>query len=281
MITGCSAGGIGEALAEEFHSRGLRVFATARNVSSVQSLKTRWPDIEILELDVTNPDSILSAKSRITELTSGRLDILVNNAGVSYPYAAADMSMDKVKEVFNVNLFAAMAMVQSFLPLLLLAHSGRIIQLGSLAGVMPVPFGAAYNASKAALHSYGDTLRVELAPFGIKVTTFVLGNVKTNLSKPWHVLPDNSIYQPIKQEYQSRRIDNFQASAVPREPIARDIVNEALKSSPRAWVWGGANAWITWFISTFFGRRGFDALLSKMFGLKKLAELQSQSKKNV
>ena len=74
--------------------------------------------------------------------------------------------MDKVKEVFNVNLFAAMAMVQSFLPLLLLAHSGRIIQLGSLAGVMPVPFGAAYNASKAALHSYGDTLRVELAPFG-------------------------------------------------------------------------------------------------------------------
>lgn len=73
--------------------------------------------------------------------------------------------MDKVKALFDVNLFAAMAMVQSFLPLLLASNHARIVQMGSLAGVMPVPFGAAYNASKAALHSFGDTLRVELAPF--------------------------------------------------------------------------------------------------------------------
>ncbi|THH14041.1 hypothetical protein EW146_g6252 [Bondarzewia mesenterica] len=262
LITGCSEG-------------GLRVFATARNTSTLEA--SQGLHIETLQLDVTDTNSILSAKSRVAELTGGKLDILVNNAGISYPYAAADVSLDEVKSLFNVNLFAVMEMVQQFLPLLLASADARIVQLGSLAGVMPVPFGAAYNASKAALHYYGDTLRVELAPFNVKVITFVLGNVRSNLSKPWHVLPANSIYQPIKQEYQSRRIDNFQKSAVPREPIARSIVEETLKSSPRAWVWGGANAWTVWFISTFLSRRGFDGILSKIFGLSKLASLATST----
>ncbi|THG93348.1 hypothetical protein EW026_g7861 [Hermanssonia centrifuga] len=296
LITGCSADGLGEALALEFHSKGLRVFATARNTEAMKPLQAQG--IETFELDVTNSDSIASIRSRIEELTGGKLDILVNNAGISYPYSGADMSMDKVKALFDVNLFAAMAMVQSFLPLLLASNHARIVQMGSLAGVMPVPFGAAYNASKAALHSFGDTLRVELAPFNIKVITLVLGNIQTQLSKPWHRLPENSIYQPIKDIYQSRRIDNFQKSAIPREPLVRDIVKEVLKNNPRAWFWGGANAWVTWFISTFLGRRGFvciflvsvtskrtdedekDGIMSKMFGLKKLATLKAQERKS-
>ena len=84
---------------------------------------------------------------------------------IAYPYAAADIDMDKVRALFDVNLFAVMEMVHVFLPLLLKSNEGRVVQIGSLAGLMPVPFGAAYNASKAALHSFGDTLRVELAPF--------------------------------------------------------------------------------------------------------------------
>ena len=84
---------------------------------------------------------------------------------IAYPYAAADVDMDKVRALFDVNLFAVMEMVHVFLPLLLKSNEGRVVQIGSLAGLMPVPFGAAYNASKAALHSFGDTLRVELAPF--------------------------------------------------------------------------------------------------------------------
>lgn len=70
-----------------------------------------------------------------------------------------------MKELFDVNFFAAWAMVQAFLPLLMASEHARIVQMGSIAGVMPVPFGAAYNCSKAALHALGDTLRVELAPF--------------------------------------------------------------------------------------------------------------------
>lgn len=83
----------------------------------------------------------------------------------AYPYAVADASLDKVKELFDVNFFAAWAMTQAFLPLLMASEHPRVVNMGSIAGLMPVPFGAAYNCSKAALHALGDTMRVELAPF--------------------------------------------------------------------------------------------------------------------
>lgn len=76
-----------------------------------------------------------------------------------------DASLDAVKDVFNVNVFGQVAMVQEFVPLLLASDHARIVQIGSLAGLAPVPFGFAYNASKAALSAMSDTLRIELAPF--------------------------------------------------------------------------------------------------------------------
>ena len=80
LITGCSEGGIGDALAQEFHLKGLRVFATARNLTKVEHLKARG--IEILKLDVTSTDSIKTAVAEVEKLTGGKLDILVNNAGM-------------------------------------------------------------------------------------------------------------------------------------------------------------------------------------------------------
>lgn len=78
---------------------------------------------------------------------------------------ATDLDVDHVKGMFDINVFGVMRMVQEFVPLLIASGNGRIVNIGSIAGVMPYPFGSAYNASKAALHSYGNTLRLELAPF--------------------------------------------------------------------------------------------------------------------
>lgn len=85
---------------------------------------------------------------------------------VAYAASVSDLQMDEVRKLFDVNLFGHMAMVHEFLPLLLAANNACVVQISSLAGMMPVPFNCAYNASKAALLSFGDTLRVELAPFG-------------------------------------------------------------------------------------------------------------------
>lgn len=74
--------------------------------------------------------------------------------------------MDEVRKLYEVNLFAVMAMVKEFVPLLIASGDGCVVNIGSLTGMVPVPFGSVYGSSKAALHSYTNTLRVELAPFG-------------------------------------------------------------------------------------------------------------------
>ena len=92
----------------------------------------------------------------------------------AYTCPLVDLDLTRVKALFDVNFFAALAMVQVFLPLLLATPGARILNVGSVAGVCPVPFGGAYNASKAALHAMGNTLRVELAPFKCVPSAVVL-----------------------------------------------------------------------------------------------------------
>ncbi|KAJ7105456.1 hypothetical protein C8R43DRAFT_1046339 [Mycena crocata] len=275
-ITGCSAGGLGDALAHEFQSRGFQVFATSRQLSSMESLAT-LPNTITLALDVTDDVSVRAAKSKISALTGGKLDILVNNAGITYPFAVADLDMDRVKEVYDVNVLGPMRMAKEFIPLLLASDDACVIQLGSLAGLMPIPFNAPYNSSKAAVHNFSDTLRVELAPFNIKVINVPSGNVKSNIMKP-HALPADSIYQPIRAEYQTYRLDTFQDGAMEADVWAATVVTECLKPKPKAWVWIGPNSWTAWLLSTFSTRTGFDSFLSNKFGITKLSHLVAAKK---
>ncbi|KAJ7748583.1 hypothetical protein B0H16DRAFT_1692065 [Mycena metata] len=159
LITGCSSGGIGSALAKEFYSQGFRVFATSRRLESMEELSALR--IETLTLDVTDVDAIRNTRDEVAGRTGGKLDVLPT----AYPVAATDMDMSAVRALFVINVFAPMIMVQEFIQLLMSSGKGRIVNIGSMCGIMPVPFSAAYNTSKAALHSLGDTLRVELAPF--------------------------------------------------------------------------------------------------------------------
>ncbi|KAJ6498334.1 hypothetical protein DFH09DRAFT_1265396 [Mycena vulgaris] len=279
----CSAGGLGDALAREFQSRGFRVFATSRQLPSMESLAA-LENVTTIALDVTNGESIRAAKDQISALTGGKLDILVNNASVAsfepYPFAVADLDMDRVKALYDVNVFGPMQMAKEFISLLLTSDDARVIQLGSLAGLMPVPFNAPYNSSKAAVHTFNDTLRVELAPFDVKVITIVSGNVKSNIMKP-ETLPADSIYQPIRAEYQTDRLEKFQENAMEADVWAATVVTACLKPTPKPWVWLGPNSWLVWSLSTFASRTGFmrpnmcgqDSILSNKFGIAKLARL--------
>jgi len=275
LITGCSLGGIGDALAQRFHSQGLLVFATSRSLQSMEHLQALG--IKTFALDVTDIGAIRSVKAQIADATGGKLDILVNNAGQAYPVAATDFDMSEVRAHFEVNLFAVMTMVQEFVPLLIASGDGRILQIGSISGIMPVPFSGAYNASKAALHAYGNTIRVELAPFNIKVTTIVTGSVKSNIAKP-RTLPEDSLYRPMEDLYQSRRLNTSQQNAMDTAEYAKQVVAEALAKSPRAWVWGGTKTWPCWFIDTFLPKTVFDTILSKMFGLDQFTARLKQGK---
>ncbi|KAJ7858694.1 NAD(P)-binding protein [Mycena olivaceomarginata] len=280
LITGCSTGGIGYEMAQEYHSQGLRVFATARRPEALVDLTSSGlPEMETLELDVTKIESIQAARDRIASLTGGKLDILVNNAGRSYSVPATDVNIDEVKDMFEVNVFGVMRMVQEFAPLLIASGDGRIVNIGSIAGVMPYPFGSTYNASKAALHSYGNTLRLELAPFNVQVITIITGGVKSNIAHKRRLIQPCSIYAPIADIYAEKRASRSQVGAMATDVYAKQVVAQTLKRRAKAWFWTGNFSFTCWLVDTFLGRRAFDWILSSMFGLSRLRSIITNEKK--
>ncbi|KAF2141173.1 uncharacterized protein K452DRAFT_271814 [Aplosporella prunicola CBS 121167] len=265
LITGCSSG-IGHSLAKEFHSKGLRVFASARRAESLADLAAIG--IDTVSLEVDKLDSIRSVKREIEELTGGKLDYLVNNAGCNYTVPALDIELEEVQKIFEVNVYAVMRMCQEFAPLIIEAK-GTIVQIGSLAGIMPYVFGSVYNATKAALHAYSNTLRVELAPFGVKVVTIITGGVQSNIARNERQLPEDSYYIPVSQEYQ-RRLKHSQEGAMPNEAYAKSVVSKVLKSSPPKWVWEGKLSWVVWFATSYLPASVMDSVFWRMFNLWKL-----------
>ncbi|KAL0632891.1 NADPH-dependent 1-acyl dihydroxyacetone phosphate reductase [Maublancomyces gigas] len=290
LITGAGIGGIGGELAKEFHAKGFRVFATARRLETVQELQDTL-GIEIIQLDVTKAEDVRKARDEISLRTGGKLDVLVNNAfgllGPDRDYSI-ELEIDTVvKEIFEINLFAVMRMVQEFAHLLIAAE-GTIVNIGSVAGIMPFAFASAYNASKAALHSYADTLRVELKPFNVKVMTIITGGVKSGISRHSVANRDlrpDSLYLPILEFYQARA-STSQVNAQPTDEYARSVVKQVMMPDWRkpVWYWqGNFSGWV-WLINTFLWKSAFDYGMMRTFGLlglgrKWAAEKMEKAKK--
>ncbi len=113
LITGCSPGGMGFALAEEFQKRGLTIFATARDISKISELGS-LPNVHLLPLDVTSSSDIEAAVCEVSRHTAGRLDILVNNSGQQYFMPALDIDIEAAMRMFDVNFWGVLRMTQAF-----------------------------------------------------------------------------------------------------------------------------------------------------------------------
>jgi len=171
----------------------------------------------------------------------------VNNAGKSYTVPATDVTLDGIRSLFETNVFSVMVMCKEFAPLLISAQ-GKIINIGSVAAITPLPFGSIYNASKAAIHSYSDTLRIELEPFGVQVITVVTGGVKSNIATHSKDIRSDSLYHIISDEFDAKRKGMSQKSAMPTAEYARHVVTQSLKERPSPWIWAGAYSFLVWLI---------------------------------
>lgn len=134
LITGCSNGGLGAAMAKVYRAKGFHVFATLRNIAKAGSL-VDMDGIEILELEVTSVESIRKCADTVVKSTGGSLDILVNNAGVNVIVPILDASIDDAKKVYDVNVWSIVAMAQAFSPLLI-AAKGTMCNISSVSGEM-------------------------------------------------------------------------------------------------------------------------------------------------
>lgn len=167
LITGCSEGGIGYFLCQAFAAAGCRVYATARKLEAMPGLDS--VGCSLLTLDVTNSSDVKRVVSHVQQ-AAGKIDIVVNNAGMLLKGSAVDCPMDKARQLFDVNCFGAMEMIQAVIPDMLSRRSGIILNVGSVGGYLgTAPFLSAYTASKNALRVYTNSLRLEVEPFGVKV----------------------------------------------------------------------------------------------------------------
>jgi NAD(P)-dependent dehydrogenase (short-subunit alcohol dehydrogenase family) len=269
LITGCSSG-IGAALAREFAKRGHRVYATARRSEALVPLEGEG--IHGLELDVNDDASIARAVETVAS-EMGHLDMLVNNVGFSQVGAVVDLTREDLRRQFETNVIAPVAVTRAALPLLRAAVTGEgsavVANVGSIVGLFTTPFAAAYCASKAAIHSMSDALRMELKPFGIAVVTIQPGGVRLSFGQHAEEsirLPAGSVYRGVESGIRARA-QAGQQGATPAEEFVRPVVDALLRSPPPRIIRGGTNSLRLPLLKRLLPAAMFDRKLAKAFGL--------------
>lgn len=282
LITGCSDGSLGAGLALAFHKAGLHVYATARNPAKLTAV--RAAGIETLPLDVCDAASIAACVAQVPAL-----DVLVNNAGATYLMPVSDLSLAKARALFDLNVWSYLAVTQAFLPLLLRSSRGAmVLNQTSGASVSALPLQATYNASKAAMASFSETMRLELAPFGVQVvelkTTIVKSNMVGDKKKPsapsggdsqqaGPKLPEGSIWAPAREEVESRlRTDHFAGHGWETHVWAEGVVKTVLKKNPPYVVYGGEGWWSAK-LAPMLPHGSLDGFLKKFVGFDKIEEI--------
>lgn len=241
LITGCSSG-IGRALAQEFASTGHRVVATARRLGSIEGLA--GDGISISELDVTDATSIQKAVNEALNLC-GRIDIVVNNAGYALIGPVAELDLGDLRMQFETNVVGVVAVIRAVVPQMVERGSGRIVNIGSVSGVTATPFGGAYCGSKAAVHLVSDALRMELAPFGVRVVTVQPGAVASRFGE--HAANgvdryrEGSLYSQVSDAIEARA-GASQVGSMPAADFARLVVGAVTALSPPSTIRAGKHS---------------------------------------
>lgn len=269
LITGCSSG-IGKALALEFLRQGYQVVATARKIETLTDLAEKG--MLTARLDVNQSGDIQKVMDLI-EKKFGRLDVLVNNAGYALIGPAIDVSDEEMQLQFQTNVFAPLALTRLAVPLMK-TNGGKVVNMGSISGIVTTPFSAAYCASKAALHSLSDALRMELAPFNIQVITIQPGAIKSAFGdnaakKASHLLRPDSAYMEIADHIE-QRAQISQQDTTPAHLFARKVVGKIVRpQSP--WLYRtGKKSFYLPLIKKLLPQRVLDRMMVKKFGLAEL-----------
>jgi NAD(P)-dependent dehydrogenase (short-subunit alcohol dehydrogenase family) len=179
LITG-STSGIGKALAQGFAAAGARVWIHGRNAAAGTALAQQL-NARFVAADLAQPEQVESLARTLLD-AEARLDVLVNNAGVEIIMPIETMDMEKLDQIWRVNVRAPFQLTHLLLPALKRAR-GSIINITSIHDTMPYPNNAAYSASKAALAMFTKTIAVELAPYGVRVNNFAPGAVETEINR--------------------------------------------------------------------------------------------------
>jgi NAD(P)-dependent dehydrogenase (short-subunit alcohol dehydrogenase family) len=266
LVTGASSG-IGEATAERLVAAGYKVYGTSRR--GVQADQQR--SFEMLPLDVTSNESVEAAVSELIR-REGRIDLLVNNAGFGVaPAGAEESSIEQARSIFDTNFFGIVRMTRAVVPHMRRQGGGRIVNIGSALGLVPMPYMALYAATKHAIEGYSESLDHELRTRGIRVTVVEPAYTKThfdaNLLEPDLKLDE---YREIRAAL-GKKLKEVNATADEPEVVAEVVLKAASAARPKVRYTAGSVAWRLRLLRRFAPAFVLDAGIRKDLQLDAIA----------
>lgn len=278
LITGASSG-IGRTTAMLLDRRGFQVFAGVRKQQNAEVLQKEASNhLKPVFIDVTDKKMILSSLEIISKAVSETgLAGLVNNAGIAVPGPIEFISLESLRQQFEIDVIGQIAVTQSFLPLIRKAN-GRIINIGSVGGRTTMPFGGALCAAKHAMEALNDALRMELHPWGIHVCLVAPASVNTAaVDKLVDAgediignLPPNGI-QRYAESFRSmiKTVVREQKAGSPPEEVAETVFRALTTSTPKTRYIVGSHSRALSIFPIILPVRFFDSIKFRLFGLPK------------
>lgn len=275
LVTGASSG-IGRETVRRLAQEGFQVIASARRKERLDELAKENQNIISRPVDLSDAQELEKFCQELSNLTEP-VSVLVNNAGFSVRGAIEDVSLDSIRRLFEVNLFALIRITQACLPGMRRLRQGTIVNLSSVVGKFPYPMSGPYAATKHAVEAISDALRMEVRPFGIRVITIRPGAIGTEFNEVANKLTGDLLsrtdpdYKPIYQAYGAAMGKLFSNIVIPGpEIIATLILKAVLSDSPKAAYCGGP------MVEDILGPRmkldddSFDQFMTEKTGLKGL-----------
>lgn len=261
FVTGASSG-IGKAAALALSRAGYRVIGT----SSKAAPDAVIDGIRMIACDVTSDASVTAAVA-LAHAELGRIDLLINNAGYAVSGAAEESSVEQVRALFDTNFLGVVRVTNVVLPIMRQQASGRILNIGSVVGLIPGPFGAYYTASKHAIEGYSESLDHEVRQFGIRVSVIEPWATKTSIesNSPQGDRPVEA-YRQTLDRYRAA-FDAAMAAGDTADDVAATILAAAQAKTPRLRYPSGKAARQTSFARRFLPRALFDRILRKQFNI--------------
>ncbi len=259
LITGASRG-IGRAIAAELLARGWKVVATCRapeKLTTAEGLN----GVAYLPFEGSDPGASAELARK-----AGPVDVLINNAGASPIGPAEEASPEKMREHFQLNLFSAIQLTQAVLPGMRERRRGTVIFIGSMRGEAPSPFSSLYSASKAAIRSFAQCLRMEVEEYGIKVCVVAPIFIRTGLGQEMLMTPGSPYAAAMARVRASR--ERQIAAAAPPEVVARTVLSILRARRPRPLYFTGRFARLQGFMAHHLPRGGVEAIMARRFHLK-------------
>jgi NAD(P)-dependent dehydrogenase (short-subunit alcohol dehydrogenase family) len=271
LITGCSSG-IGLCVAKGLKARGYAVYASARKASDVERLQEQG--FNAYRLDLTDRQTIGETLEQVLEDTGGTLYALFNNGAYGQIGAVEDLSVAVLREQFETNFFGWHDLTCRVIPVMRAQQTGRIIQNSSILGFMTLPYRGAYVASKYALEGLTDTMRLELAESGIKVSLIEPGPIESrfreNALKMWqkNIDPENSAHTAYYQSAldRLRKVGPATPFTLPADAVLKKVIHALESPRPKVRYPVTVPTYLFGALRRILTSRGMDRLLLKVSG---------------